>query len=39
MFQELAKHIQHAKFQISSFYSDRFRQNFDLYSRKIQDFL
>jgi hypothetical protein len=34
----LAKHVQ-AKFQLSSFYPDGLRQMFDLFSRKIQDFL
>jgi hypothetical protein len=34
----LAKHV-HAKFQLSSFYPDGLRQIFDLFSRKIQDFL
>jgi hypothetical protein len=34
----LAKHI-HAKFQLSSLNPDGLRQIFDLFSRKIQDFL
>jgi hypothetical protein len=34
----LAKQV-HAKFQISSFYPDGLRHIFDLFSRKIQDFL
>jgi hypothetical protein len=33
-----ATHV-HAKFQLSSFYPDGLRQIFDLFSRKIQDFL
>jgi hypothetical protein len=35
---KLAKHF-HAKFQLSSLYTDGLRQIFDLFSRKIQDFL
>jgi hypothetical protein len=35
---QLATHV-HAKFQLSSFYSDGLRQICDLFSRKIQDFL
>jgi hypothetical protein len=35
---QLATHI-HAKFQLSSFYPDGLRQIFDLFSRKIQDFI
>jgi hypothetical protein len=34
----LAKHV-HAKFQLSIFYPDGLRQNFDHFSRKIQNFL
>jgi hypothetical protein len=35
---QLATHI-HAKFQLSSFYPDGLIHIFDLFSRKIQDFL
>jgi hypothetical protein len=35
---QLATHV-HAKFQLSSFYPDGLRQIFNLFSRKIQDFL
>jgi hypothetical protein len=35
---QLATHV-HVKFQPSSFYPDGLRQIFDLFSRKIQDFL
>jgi hypothetical protein len=35
---KLAEH-DHAKFQLSSFYPDGLKQIFDLFSRKIQDFL
>jgi hypothetical protein len=34
----LAKHV-HFKFQLSSLYPDGLRQIFDLFSRKIKDFL
>jgi hypothetical protein len=34
----LATHV-HAKFQLSSLYTDGLKQIFDLFSRKIQDFL
>jgi hypothetical protein len=34
----LAKHV-HAKFQLSILYPDGLRQIFDIFSRKIQDFL
>jgi hypothetical protein len=35
---DLAKHVR-AKFQLSIFYPDGLRQNVDLFSRKIQNFL
>jgi hypothetical protein len=35
---DLAKHV-NAKFQLSIFFPDGLRQIFDLFSRKIQDFL
>jgi hypothetical protein len=34
----LAKHV-YAKFQLSSLYRDGLRQTFNIFSRKIQDFL